>query len=106
MADDISSPLLSLIRDQGMVDDLQYEEIVAEIKRSGTPVFQIIQDFSAQRFSFANCTAAFRTHADVAGGGNAQGFAQGSGRVAEDGGFIKMVNNGHFTASNNLRMRL
>jgi type IV pilus assembly protein PilB len=45
MADDISSPLLALIKDQGMIDDLQYEEIVAEIKRSGTPVFQIIQDF-------------------------------------------------------------
>ena len=45
MADDISSPLLALIKDQGMVDDLQYEEIVAEIKRSGTPVLQIIQDF-------------------------------------------------------------
>ena len=45
MADDISSPLLALVKDQGMIDDLQYEEIVAEIKRSGTPVPQILQDF-------------------------------------------------------------
>jgi hypothetical protein len=34
------------------------------------------------------------------------GFAQGSRRVAEDRGVIQMVNNGQFTASNNLRMRL
>ncbi len=68
--------------------------------------FQIIQYFAAQRFSFANRSPAFRAHADVAGRGNAQGFAQGSRRVAEDGGIIQMVNNGQFTTSNNLRMRL
>ncbi len=45
MAEDISSPLLSLVKDQGMIDDLQYEEIVGEIKRSGTSVTQILQDF-------------------------------------------------------------
>jgi type IV pilus assembly protein PilB len=45
MADDISNPLLALVREQGLVDDLQYEEVVAEIKRSGTSVFQILQDF-------------------------------------------------------------
>ncbi len=45
MSDDISNPLLALIREQGLVDDLQYEEVVAEIKRSGTGVFQILQDF-------------------------------------------------------------
>jgi len=45
MADEISSPLLSLIKEQGLIDDLQYEEVTAEIKRSGTPVFQILQDF-------------------------------------------------------------
>ena len=45
MSDDISNPLLALIREQGLVDDLQYEEVVAEIKRSGTGSFQILQDF-------------------------------------------------------------
>ena len=45
MADEISSPLLSLIQEQGLIDDLQYEEVVAEHKRSGTPVLQILQDF-------------------------------------------------------------
>jgi hypothetical protein len=45
MADDISNPLLALVREQGLIDDLQYEEVVAELKRSGTTVFQIIQDF-------------------------------------------------------------
>jgi len=45
MADEISSPLLSLIQEQGLIDDLQYEEVVAEQKRSGTPVLQILQDF-------------------------------------------------------------
>ncbi len=45
MAEEISSPLLALVREQGLLDDLQYEEVVAEIKRSGTSVFQILQDF-------------------------------------------------------------
>jgi type IV pilus assembly protein PilB len=45
MAEEISHPLLSLIKDQGLLDDLQYEEVVAEFKRSGTPVIQILQDF-------------------------------------------------------------
>ncbi|HVU08327.1 MAG TPA: GspE/PulE family protein [Verrucomicrobiae bacterium] len=45
MADEISSPLLSLVKEQGLVDDLQYEEVAAEVKRSGAPVFQLLQDF-------------------------------------------------------------
>ncbi len=45
MAEEISSPLLSLIKAQGLIDDLQYEEVTAEIKRSGTAPFQILQDF-------------------------------------------------------------
>ena len=45
MAEEISNPLLSLVREQGLVDDLQYEEVIAEIKRSGNSVFQILQDF-------------------------------------------------------------
>ena len=45
MADEILSPLLSLIKEQSLIDDLQFEEVVAEHKRAGTPVFQILQDF-------------------------------------------------------------
>lgn len=45
MSDDISNPLLALVREQGLVDDLQYEEVVGETKRSGNSVFQILQDF-------------------------------------------------------------
>src|SRR5262245_37744170 len=45
MADEIQSPLLSLIKEQGLIDDLQYEEVAAEHKRTGTAVVQILQDF-------------------------------------------------------------
>src|SRR6202142_2762135 len=49
MAEDISNPLLSLIRDQGLIDDLQYEEVTAEFKRSGAPVSQLLQDFGIMK---------------------------------------------------------
>jgi type IV pilus assembly protein PilB len=45
MPEEISNPLLALVKDQGLVDDLQYEEVAAEFTRSGTPVVQILQDF-------------------------------------------------------------
>ena len=45
MPEEISNPLLSLVKEQGLVDDLQYEEVAAEFKHSGTPVIQILQDF-------------------------------------------------------------
>ncbi|HTR41455.1 MAG TPA: GspE/PulE family protein [Pseudomonadales bacterium] len=45
MAEEISDPLLSLVKENGLVDDLQYEEVVAEFKRGGTPVIQLLQDF-------------------------------------------------------------
>src|SRR5882672_9970291 len=45
MAEEISSPLLALIKEQSLIDDLQYEEVVAEHKRAGTSIFQILQDF-------------------------------------------------------------
>jgi type IV pilus assembly protein PilB len=45
MAEEILSPLLSLIKEQSLIDDLQFEEVVAEHKRTGTPVIQILQDF-------------------------------------------------------------
>jgi type IV pilus assembly protein PilB len=49
MPEEISNPLLSLVRDQGLLDDLQYEEVVAELKRSGAPVFQLLQDFGIMK---------------------------------------------------------
>ena len=45
MPDDISHPLLSLVKEQGLIDDLQYEEALAEFKRTGKPMTQILQDF-------------------------------------------------------------
>jgi type IV pilus assembly protein PilB len=45
MAEEISNPLLALIKSQGMIDDLQYEEVSAEFKRSGKSIIQILQDF-------------------------------------------------------------
>ena len=32
-----------------MIDDLQFEEVVAEFKRNGTPVIQILQDFGIMK---------------------------------------------------------
>jgi type IV pilus assembly protein PilB len=45
MADDVLNPLLTLIKEQSLIDDLQYEEVVAEFKRSGKPIIQLLQDF-------------------------------------------------------------
>jgi type IV pilus assembly protein PilB len=45
MAEEILNPLLSLIKQQSLIDDLQFEEVIAEHKRAGTPVIQILQDF-------------------------------------------------------------
>ena len=45
MPEEISNPLLSLIKEQSLIDDLQYEEVLSEFKRSGKPVIQILQDF-------------------------------------------------------------
>jgi type IV pilus assembly protein PilB len=45
MPEEISSPLLSLIKEQNLIDDLQYEEVAGEHKRTGKPVVQVLQDF-------------------------------------------------------------
>src|SRR6516164_4547473 len=45
MPEEVSSPLLSLVRELGLIDDLQYEEVASEFKRSATPVIQLLQDF-------------------------------------------------------------
>jgi type IV pilus assembly protein PilB len=49
MPEEISSPLLTLIHEQGMIDDLQFEDVVAEFKRNATPVIQILQDFGIMK---------------------------------------------------------
>ncbi|MFZ0827023.1 MAG: GspE/PulE family protein [Verrucomicrobiia bacterium] len=49
MAEDISNPLLSLVRSQDLIDDLQYEEVAAEFKRSGASVSQLLQDFGIMK---------------------------------------------------------
>jgi type IV pilus assembly protein PilB len=49
MAEDISSPLLALIKEQGLIDDLQYEDVLAEIKRSNAPAIQVLQDFGIMK---------------------------------------------------------
>ncbi len=49
MAEEISNPLLSLVVEQGLIDDLQYEEVAAEFKRSGTSVAQLLQDFGIMK---------------------------------------------------------
>jgi type IV pilus assembly protein PilB len=45
MADIASIPLLALIQERGLVDDLQLEEVVQEHARGGKPVIQVLQDF-------------------------------------------------------------
>ena len=45
MSEDFSNPLLSLVKEQGLIDDLQFEEVSGEFKRTGKPVMQILQDF-------------------------------------------------------------
>jgi type IV pilus assembly protein PilB len=51
MAEEISNPLLSLVKEQGLIDDLQYEEVAAELKRGGAPVFQLLQDFGIMKLN-------------------------------------------------------
>src|SRR5436190_394039 len=51
MSDIISDPLLALIKEQNLIDDLQYEEVQAEFTRSGKPIFQILQDLSIMNIS-------------------------------------------------------
>ena len=45
MSDYVSNPLLALIKERNLIDDLQLEEVIQEITRSGKPVIQILQDF-------------------------------------------------------------
>ena len=45
MADYISNPLLALIKEQGLIDDLQLEEVLQEQNRSGKTISQVLHDF-------------------------------------------------------------
>ncbi len=44
MAETISHPLLSLIKERGMVDDMQLDEVIQENTRTGKPFGQILSD--------------------------------------------------------------
>ncbi len=45
MADLTAYPVLALLQQRGLIDDLQIEEVVAEATRSGRPVWQILIDY-------------------------------------------------------------
>src|ERR1041385_2326285 len=45
MSDSIHHPLLALVKERNLIDDLQLEEVVQEQERSGKPVSQILADF-------------------------------------------------------------
>ena len=45
MSDFISSPLLQILKDRGLLDDTQIEEIVQEQKRNGKPDQEVVVDF-------------------------------------------------------------
>lgn len=45
MSEAVSDPLLALVRERGMLDDFQMEEVMQEHLRSGKPVVQVIQDY-------------------------------------------------------------
>ena len=45
MSDLSSHPLLGLIKERGLIDDLQLEEVLQESARTAKPISQILQDF-------------------------------------------------------------
>ena len=45
MSEPASNPLLELVKERGLIDDLQYEEISSELARNAKSIIQIIQDF-------------------------------------------------------------
>ncbi len=51
MTEEINNPLLALLRSQGMLDDLQYEEVAGEIKRNASPAIQVLQDFGIMKLA-------------------------------------------------------
>jgi type IV pilus assembly protein PilB len=49
MSEEISDALLNLLHGQGMLDDLQFEEVAGELKRNATPAIQVLQDFGIMK---------------------------------------------------------
>jgi type IV pilus assembly protein PilB len=49
MADEITDALLNLLHGQGMLDDLQFEEVASEVQRSGNRSLQVLQDFGIMK---------------------------------------------------------
>ncbi|MEI8291496.1 MAG: ATPase, T2SS/T4P/T4SS family [Verrucomicrobiota bacterium] len=49
MSVEITNPLLALIHGQGLIDDLQYEEVSAELRRNSAPAIQVLQDFGVMK---------------------------------------------------------
>jgi len=45
MAEGGTHPLLALVRERGLIDDMQFEEVVAEHARSGRPMSQLLLDY-------------------------------------------------------------
>lgn len=45
MSDASSHPLLALIKERSLIDDMQLEEVTQEHARSGKPLLQVLQDF-------------------------------------------------------------
>jgi type IV pilus assembly protein PilB len=45
MSDIFSNPLLALVKERNLIDDLQLEEVLQEQARSGKPISQILSDF-------------------------------------------------------------
>ena len=44
MSANISDPLLNLVRERGLIDDLQLEEVMQENNKSGKDIGQILAD--------------------------------------------------------------
>jgi len=44
MAESTNDPLLALVHERGMIDDLQRDEVAAEAARNGKPVIQVLND--------------------------------------------------------------
>jgi type IV pilus assembly protein PilB len=45
MPETLSHPLLNIVRERGLADDMQLEEVLAELNRTGRPVGEVLADF-------------------------------------------------------------
>jgi type IV pilus assembly protein PilB len=46
MSEASSNPLLALVKERGLIDDLQYEEVIQEQTRTGKPMGQVLNDLA------------------------------------------------------------